>query len=410
MQLLYLWIAIVALGAILTAIKRTRIAGKVLLTLTLITAILPMTFMLWLSLVFSNAAVIYIVVLFAYAILTAVLGIFIIWGSIRKKRVYLPILAGLIVTTLTWGGYAAYEHYDRNIPTLGDGDVDFYTYAPYSTNSKVVVLHEESTLKLTEDLPRLDGATALFPVYSAFARAVYPKEILDNDRGLVEYLNCSKTAEAYRRLVDGEVDMIFVASASEQQTAYAKEKGAELTFTPIVREAFVFFVNTGNPVNSLTVEQVQQIYSGEVTDWRALGANLGNIRAFQRDEGSGSQTALQKLMEGKTLLTPPQEDIATGMGGIIKRTADYKNYKNAIGYSFRFYCTQMVKNNQIKLLKLNGVAPTKENVSNGTYPVASEFYAVTTQNSNPNSEKLLDWICSEQGQRIVDETGYVAVK
>ena len=108
-------------------------------------------------------------------------------------------------------------------------------------------------------------------------------------------------------------------------------------------------------------------------------------------------------------MTPPKEDVVTGMGGIIEQTADYKNYKNSIGYSFRFYSTELVKNNQIKLLPLDGVAPTKENIENGTYPIASEFYAVTTQHSNPNCQALLEWICGRQGQWIIDETGYVPI-
>ena len=159
-------------------------------------------------------------------------------------------------------------------------------------------------------------------------------------------------------------------------------------------------------IEDITFEQIQQIYAGELTQWEALGVKgLGNVRAFQRDAGSGSQSTLVRLMGEKPLMTPPKADVVDGMGGIIEQTADYKNYKNAIGYSFRFYATQMVKNDQIKLLKINGVAPTMENIENGTYPLASHFYAVTRSDASENTKKLLEWILSAQGQELIERTG-----
>ena len=105
-------------------------------------------------------------------------------------------------------------------------------------------------------------------------------------------------------------------------------------------------------------------------------------------------------------MTPPEEDVIDGMGGIIKQTADYKNFKNAIGYSFRFYSTEMVQNDQIKLLSVNGVYPSRENIENGSYPLASYFYAVTRSDADGNVQKLLDWITGEQGQKIIELVGY----
>ena len=115
-------------------------------------------------------------------------------------------------------------------------------------------------------------------------------------------------------------------------------------------------------------------------------------------------------MAGKELIEPERNELIDGMGGIIRRVADYKNYKNAIGYSFRFYSTEMVKNNQIKLLSINGVAPTLENIENGTYPIASYFYAVTRSDASENTKLLLEWILSAEGQSIIEKVGYTPVK
>ena len=106
------------------------------------------------------------------------------------------------------------------------------------------------------------------------------------------------------------------------------------------------------------------------------------------------------------------------MGGIIEQVASYRNYKNALGFSFRFYSTEMVQNGDIRLLSLNGVAPTRETIRDGSYPIASEFYAVTAapigdpppQEWDQDLGGFLDWILSPQGQFLVDETGYVSVQ
>ena len=141
-----------------------------------------------------------------------------------------------------------------------------------------------------------------------------------------------------------------------------------------------------------------------------LGVAVPHFRAFQRDEDSGSQSALIRLMGGVPLAEPPMEDVVDGMAGIISRTADYKNYKNAIGYSFRFYSTEMIKNGRIKLLSVDGVPPTLENIENGTYPLTSEFYAVTRSDASENTKKMLSWITSPQGMSLVEKTGYIPIK
>ena len=79
---------------------------------------------------------------------------------------------------------------------------------------------------------------------------------------------------------------------------------------------------------------------------KKLAERRKDIRAFQRPEDSGSQTALQQFMGDVPIMDPPVEDIATLMGTIIDQVSDYKNYSNAIGFTFRYYSTEMTKNNQ----------------------------------------------------------------
>ena len=282
--------------------------------------------------------------------------------------------------------------------------INLIDYKPFTFMTKAVSLKEKSNLKIESDLPQLDGALALYPVYSAFVMAVYPDK--DYSRNESEVL-CSNTRRAYDKLINGNADIIFVAPPSQEQLNDAKKAKVNFRFTPIGKEAFVFFVNSKNPVTSLTVEQIKNIYSGKITNWKEVGGKDEDIQAFQRNANSGSQTAFVAFMKGTKIMTPPQENVQQMMGGIIAVASDYKNHGNSIGFSFRFFVNEMVKNRGIKMLKVNGVSPELETIADGTYPLAAEFFALSlTSNNKPNVLKFLDWMQSKQGQYLVEKTGY----
>lgn len=342
-----------------------------------------------------------------------------VFALIKPKLYKILFFSFLGICVLTIGGYEMNKAWHNSFAKVNEQGVNLELYKPFAENTKAVSLEEESTLKIGNNLPRLDGATALYPLYAAFAQAVYPARDYDIHAAKEEYINnnqdqgevaCSNTINAYTRLMNGEADIIFAARPSEQQLAEAQSRGLEFVLTPIGKEAFVFFVNSRNGVSGLTTSQIQDIYSGKITNWQEVGGKNEKIRAFQRPENSGSQTMLQKLMEGKDLMTPPKEDIASGMGDIIKQTASYRNYKNAIGYSFLFFATEMIQNNEIKLLEVDGVKPDKNTIASREYPLAAEFYAVTVEGSdNPNINDFIKWILSPQGQYLVEKTGYTPI-
>ncbi|MGI6237381.1 MAG: PstS family phosphate ABC transporter substrate-binding protein [Candidatus Excrementavichristensenella sp.] len=287
---------------------------------------------------------------------------------------------------LSSGALYGMERYRESI-TLREAQDLLDRYTPYGEDSLVARLDAPPTLRLEEPLPRMDGATALYPIYSAFARALYPEEQIEG------HLLCSTTTGAWDAIVRGDSDIIFTAAPSREQLQEAEDRGVTLNFTPIGKEAFVFFVNAKNPIESLTLAQVRSIYAGKTTHWRDLDVpSLGRIRAFQREPGSGSQSALIRLM-----------------GGIVHAVSDYQNHPGAIGYSFRFYLTQMLARGDIKPLSLEGIASTRENIENGAYPVSDAFYAVTRADADENTRALLAWIISPQGQELIEKTGYTGI-
>ena len=285
--------------------------------------------------------------------------------------------------------------------------INVYEYLPFVEDSKIVK-YDSKTLKLTENLPIIDGATAAFPVYSAFVNAVYPNttELYD---GVFEYNN---TVGGYKELAKKNTDIFIGAAPSTAQIKYAEECGTVFEYTQIGWEAFVFFVHKDNPIDSLTADQIRGIYSGEITNWSQVGGNDEEIVPFQRDEGSGSQSMMLRFMTmgGASLIEPDIEELIGFMGGIVEQVASYKNQTSSIGYSFRYYIEGIVCHPDIKMIAVDGIAPTADNIRNNTYPIITPVYAVTYENNpNPNVAMLIDWMLSEEGQYIIKESGYVGM-
>ena len=85
----------------------------------------------------------------------------------------------------------------------------------------------------------------------------------------------------------------------------------------------------------------------------------------------------------------------------------WQGVQPAIGFSYRFFATAMYANLDAKVLSVDGIAPTIENIQNGSYPFVANFYAVTIDAPSGNARLMIDWILSPQGQQIIEETGYV---
>ncbi len=139
-----------------------------------------------------------------------------------------------------------------------------------------------------------------------------------------------------------------------------------------------------------------------------VGGNDQEIQTWQRPEDSGSQTVMQsQVMKNVRMISPQETEVASMMEGMIKVVAEYRNTNNAIGYTFRYYATQMNADKNIKLLAINGIAPTAENIRNGKYPYIVDAFMVTRENMTSETQKLVEWFLTPQGQSLVEDVGYV---
>lgn len=335
------------------------------------------------------------------------LAIFPIWSKKNRKKIIIYYIAYILIAFTSFGINRYFIVKDNDLKINVNVNIDVNEYMPFDKASKIYRLQNDASLKLTSDLPIVDGAAAVFPVYSAFVNAVYPNTVKYGEEPFL-YNN---TKIGYKKLAQKKTDIFFGAYPSEDQVTYAHMIGTEFEYTEIGKEGFVFFVNKKNPVNSLTEDQIRDIYSGKITNWKDVGGKNEEIKAFQRNQGSGSQSMLIRFMKNTPIMPPPTEQINDFMSGIINQVADYKNYSNSIGFSFRYYLETLIANPNVKMLSINGVEPTPQNISDGTYPIVTSLYAVTYKDhKNENVDKLINWILSDEGQEIVENTGYSRVK
>ena len=302
----------------------------------------------------------------------------------------------------------------------GYSSVDLSDYTPYSESGKLATLpHDpEFMIENQSDMPVLDGAEACYPFYSALAKTLY-KDIDKIEKAVSlgekstngKIVSFTNTAIGYERLISGEVDMFFGAKPSASQQELAKEMGVELVYTPIGKEAFVFFVNENNSVDALAADQIRAIYHGDIENWSEVGGANTEIIAFQRPERSGSQSMMVYFMGDVTLKEPVTFEMQSAMSGITKEVAEYYNENGAIGYTFRYFLEGLNQQEGVKMLSVDGVYPSTETIKNGSYPIQTALYCVTVKgNDNPNVQKVIGFLLSDDGQYLVQQSGYAPLK
>ena len=329
----------------------------------------------------------------------------------------------------------------------GYSSSNLYPYHVENESNILAVLDEPSTFTISSpnEMPVLDGAEAAYPVYAAFANACYDdianiqyaaekrKPYGEDTEEIMEIMPVQfhNTIYAYEKLLHGEVDICFGARLSAEQMQLADKHNKEIILTSIAKEGFVFFVNDANPVDALTTEQIKDIYSGKITNWRKVGGENEKILAYQRPEGSGSQTMMEYFMGDTPLKAALEAEYYASMGGILRDVAAYDNGKAAIGYSFRYYASIMTEESSegntkfsdgelggIKFLAVDGVYPDEKTIRSGEYPLTTELYAITVIDKSGETgtytkdtiEPFLEWMTSPQGQKIVADTGYVTLE
>ena len=255
--------------------------------------------------------------------------------------------------------------------------------------------------------PVVDGSTATLPL----SEAVFMAATGEDAEVAAEQVVHTKTTNSYNRLYNGEVDLLIVYEPAE--SIVERMKTEPLCIKPIGLDALVFLANTANPLESLTMEQLVDIYSGKITNWAEVGGPNKELLAFQRPAGSGSQTLMQKLVMGDVAMVDGDNVFRySTMSDILEGMLSYNNENNTLGYSVFYYANNMYFEKDLKLMGVDGVVPSTQTIYDGSYKLTNAFYAVvrTDEPTDSNARKIFDWLTGEAGQQMVLELGYVPVQ
>jgi len=264
---------------------------------------------------------------------------------------------------------------------------------------------EELKTYLKENYDRfvIDGSTSTLPLHTAI------RNIFSSKRSEIQH---SKTVDAFNKLIMGENDILMGVDYSDELLNVAKNNGVDLGKIEITKEAFVFLINKNNPVKSLTIEQIKDIYSGKITNWNQVGGDDAPIKAFQRNSDSGSQMRMVKFM-GDTNLIDKEVTYFSGMGDIIESIANYDMGKYSIGYNMYTFTEKQYLNNDVVMLEVNGIQPNDKTILDDSYPIVIYNYMFYDKNNSlakEYAEHLYQFLMHDEGQKLISDAGYVNLK
>ena len=230
----------------------------------------------------------------------------------------------------------------------------------------------------------------------------------DTDYTLTTTYYCSQD------LVRGKCDLVLSGELTPDCFKDAERYDVSLQLNQIGSDPFVFFVSADNPVDSLTVSQVRDIYSGKITNWKEVGGKDAEIAAFQQPTNSVSQIAMKTLvMQDETMMEPlTRNNLWTYVGDsyLTEVIMRFDESENALGYAYQSYADALYLNENVKVLAIDGVLPEAEAVRSGNYPFIGGIYAITRKGDmSENTQKLLRGLLSPSGQKCVLEAGFVPV-
>lgn len=258
--------------------------------------------------------------------------------------------------------------------------------------------------------PRVDGSTANIPMMAQIRSSYLGEDLAESQNNS---LDVTTTDYAWRNLIEGNNDLLLVYEPSSETKKIIDESPVKLKVTPIGVDALVFIVNQKNKVKNLTTEQIRDIYSGKITNWKELGGDDANIEAYQRVLNSGSQTLfLNLVMKDVKPVDAPKKYRIEGMDGLIETLASYNNSGNALGYSVFYYAKKMYAVPGLELISVDGIMPSDDTIGSGKYPFLNQYYLVIREDTPADSEtmKLYNYILSDKGKEDIKKAGYIPVK
>ena len=243
----------------------------------------------------------------------------------------------------------------------------------------------------------IKGSTTVLPIAQSCAEA-FMNQHADIDISVAG----GGSGVGIASIIDGTAD---IGDASrpikDKEKAKAKENGIDAYENIVAADGIAVIVNPKNAVSELTMDQIKGIYTGKINNWKEVGGRNKRIVVVSRDSSSGTFEAFNELALDKEKVRP--DALMNASNNAVAQTV--ASTPDAIGYIGIGYMSDATKD-----IVVNGIKCTKDNVVNGTYPIARNLYMYTQGAPAGVVKEFIDFILSPEGQKLVDKAGFVAIK
>ena len=251
--------------------------------------------------------------------------------------------------------------------------------------------NDSSTVELSGTV-NTDGSTSMESVVKALGEA-----FMELNPGVTVNYSGTGSGTGIQSAIDGTCDLGLSSRALKDEE---KQNGAVENIVALDGVAVV--INPANGVEDLTVEQIAQIFTGEITNWSELGGTDGEIAVFGREAGSGTRGAFEEIVGVEDACKYTNEYSSTG--DVIGNVA---SNPNAIGYA-----SLSAVNDTVKAVKVKGVSPSEDTVKDGSYEIQRPFVMVTKEGAELSeaTQAFLDFAMSADAADIIAAAGAVSPK
>lgn len=236
-----------------------------------------------------------------------------------------------------------------------------------------------------------DGSTSMEKVIGFLSEAY-----MEEHEDIKVTYNPTGSSSGIQAVEEGRCD-IGLASRDLKE-----EETETLQGTVVAIDGIGIVIHPDNPVKDLTIEQIGMIYTGEITNWKEVGGSDAPIVLIGREAASGTRDGFEEVTGTKDQCQYSQE--LTSTGDVVQTVS---GNPNAIGYA-----SVASVNESVKLVSVEGISPTTENIQNGEYKVQRNFVLVTKKDSplSETAQAFFDFATSTQADSLITEAGAVTVK
>jgi phosphate transport system substrate-binding protein len=241
---------------------------------------------------------------------------------------------------------------------------------------------------------QIAGSTTVLPVAEECTRI-----FMEKHPGSRIFVSGGGSSHGVKAVADGTVD---IGTASRDLKSSEIDAHPDLVSHGIAKDGVAVIVHSSNPVTELTMEQLQGIYTGTITNWKDVGGTDSKIMVVTREEGSGTRDCFEQAVMKPIKAEITDQGIIQDSNG--KTRATVAGSAQAVGFISLGYV-----NSDVSALRLDGIEPTVESVKDGSYAISRTLWMITNSNPNSAEQAFLDFVLSDEGQNIVEDVHFIPV-